>query len=523
MANRLLTNIAGKTSRSNIAKVGMGTSINMYQEVQDTSEHSCVLLMRTIDGMVTATQLTGKCRGMFTVSRAYNNEPGLYAVYDQKLYYISKANEATEIGDIESFNTECKMCETGGYGSAHPHLIITDGTSVYAVNVGLPLGDQQANLRRIPLPLRVNTEATYIQPTHCAYLYGYLIINDSSTDAWYKSYQYPFESYSEDDAEYNDLFQIYTDDYKDYGFITYSEWTPDNTLALCSNGSYLFTFGSRSYQIFSYNNDVNNPFSSPNNAASNIGVKAVNSLCNLGNITIWLGSSDLGDSGIYMLNGTTLSRISTKDLEREFLKLDQKVAYAQMWQEQQHIFYAITFESDKLTYVYDITEEAWHNRCSLDQMNLQSYWRYKNATFCYDKVYFGTTDALCYMDQNVYKEHDGRPILKLRRGGVLTSNGMPFFINSANIIINNGQHSFNDNYSDFELNPRITIRYSWDGSTWSDYEDGYCGKIGEYEYNTIFYSLGFGKYFTLEISTTEEIPLSIMNLQINYSEGSNLI
>jgi hypothetical protein len=124
------------------------------------------------------------------------------------------------------------------------------------------------------------------------------------------------------------------------------------------------------------------------------------------------------------------------------------------------------------------------------------------------------------MDENKYTEHDGRPILKMRRGGVLTSNDCPFYIDNIRLITNNGQHSFNDQYTNLELNPRVSFRYSWDGSTWSDYADTYMGKIGQYDYETNLYGCGMGRFFTLEISTTEPIPMSIENLQISWSACS---
>ena len=42
MANRvvLMQNIAGSMSRSNIVKVGLADSLNMYCETQDPTEHS---------------------------------------------------------------------------------------------------------------------------------------------------------------------------------------------------------------------------------------------------------------------------------------------------------------------------------------------------------------------------------------------------------------------------------------------------------------------------------------------------
>ena len=573
MAIHLVQNIAGSISKSNIAKVGLGESLNMYVETQNPSEHSTSILMRTVQGEVLAANVSGKCRGMYRVSRGYENRPVLYAVFGNTLYLVTENNEINEIATINSYGSECHMCETGGYGSAHPHLVIVDGSNVYAVNTGLSLGDQQADFRRIQLPLRVNSTDTFIKPTHCAYLYGYLIVNDAGTDAFYTSYQYPFETEDTESSEFYvkrnnfinwwstldeetkeqyiageiqdayydlykefitgtaddtpekyDIFRVGTVQYAKYGFITYSEWSPDNTIALCSNGSKLYTFGERSWQVFSYNNDINNPFSSPDNAAGNIGIKAANSLAMLGNTVLWLGSSDIGDNGVFMIKDTEITRVSTQDIEREITQLTNlQNAYSSIWEEHQHVFYSITFEDSKKTFVYDVNEQAWHYRASYDKDNRLTYWRYNHATFAYGKQYVGTDNALCYMDENKYTEHDERSILKMRRGGVLTSNDCPFYIDAAELIINNGQHSFNDQYGNLELNPRISIRYSWDGSTWSDYEDYYLGKIGQYEYSTTVWHMGMGKYFTLEISSTEPIPLSIENLKVNYSPCSNFI
>lgn len=569
---KLVQNIAGSITKSNIVKVGLGESLNMFLERQNVQEHSCDMIMRTVQGEVKAADIPGVCRGMYRVSRGYDNRPVLYAVFDHTLYLINEDNTYNEIAQIQSSGSECHMCETGGYGSAHPHLIIVDGTSVYAVNTGLSIGDQQMDFRSIKLPTRVNTNQT-INPTHCAYLYGYLIVNDAGTDAFYTSYQYPFEiedsetpefyvkrsqfvswwmsltdqqridykngtiqdAYSvlykefidgtaDDTPEKYDIFRVDTVEYAKYGFITYSEWCPDNTIALCSNGSKLYTFGERSWQVFSYNDDKNNPFSSPDNAAGNIGIKAPNSLAMLGNTVLWLGSSDIGDNGIFCITDTEIKRISTQDIEREITQIvNPENAYSSIWQEHQHVFYSITFEDSKKTFVYDINEDAWHYRASYDDKNHLTFWRYNHVTFAYGKQYVGTKDALCYMDENKYTEHDDRVMLKMRRGGVLTSVDCPFYIDSAELIVNNGQHSFNDQYGDLELNPRVSIRYSWDGATFSDYEDYYLGKIGRYDYSTTIWHCGMGKYFTLEISTTEPVPFSIENLKVAFSPCSNFI
>ena len=527
MANRVLLQqtIAGSLSRSNLVKVGLADSINMYPETQNPSEHSCQILMRSADGSdVFADNLDGACRGLYRVSRGRaetGSKPALYGVFGNYLYLFDNDKTVHRIARIESNGTEIRMVETGGYGDAHPHLCLVDGFAMYAVDVTLPVASQRTDFRTIELPVKPTDESQHIKPTHIGYLFGYLVINDSESDSFYTSIQYPFEVTDDHDEIIYDIWRL--SDTNNIGYITYSEWCTDNTTAMCCNGSKLYTFGPRSWQAFSYNDDKNNPFSSPDNAAGMIGIKAINSLAILGTTTIWLGSSDIGENAVFMINDTKLSRISTGDLERELTQvIHPENAYASIWQEHRHVFYSLTFEDSKLTYVYDITEGMWHRRASYDKTNNLTYWRYNHAVFAYNRTMVASDNCLCFLDENKFDEHDGRRILKLRRGGVMTSNDCPFFVDSVELICNQGQQSTKFanlvtgqlEQPETDLNPRISVRYSWDGAIFSDYEDYYLGNVGNYEYTTTMWHLGFGKYLTLEISTTEKIPFSIQNLKI---------
>ena len=247
MAKKFITNICGGVSRSNIVKVGLGDSLNMYSELKDEREQAFSIIMKSINGCEKLCDTpTGEARGMYKVSRGWNGigvaeSPKVYGVWGNTLYLIDNGN-SYPIGTLATSSGTCHFCETGGYGSAHPHLVVVDGLNVYAVNTGISVMGQQIEWNqhgKLKLPLRVNSTDTFIRPTHCAYLYGYLIVNDAGTDAFYTSYQYPFEAYAETDPEYYDVFRVNTTTFKDYGFITYSEWQPDNTLALIGNGTRL--------------------------------------------------------------------------------------------------------------------------------------------------------------------------------------------------------------------------------------------------------------------------------------------
>src|SRR5574343_174399 len=321
----IIQNIIGGWSKSDIRLANLSESLNLYQ-----------------------------------ASRDYAGNPVLFAVFGNKVYVIRSTESATStlsysataIGQINNLSTPVGICETGGEGSAHPHLVVVDGAQVYAVDTTLLDDDMTADWRSIDLPYRVDSTSQRIQPTHCAYAYGYLIVNDAGTDGFYQTYQYPFETTTSAGEIDYDIFMVNTTQYKDYGFVTYAEWQPDNLTALISNGTYIYTFGPKSTQIFTFNDDVDCTWTSPTNTANMIGIKAVRSLARVGDLVFFLGASDIGQNGIYYWSGNTITKVSSPDIEREIDNMSNASdAIGQCWTENGHIFYAISFITDDETLV----------------------------------------------------------------------------------------------------------------------------------------------------------------------------
>ena len=61
----------------------------------------------------------------------------------------------------------------------------------------------------------------------------------------------------------------------------------------------------------------------------------------------------------------------------------------------------------------------------------------------------------------------------------------------------------------------MMMRFSTDGSTWSDSEVVEIGKVGEYDYDCIFYDFGMAKTFILELSCSDNIPFALYALKID--------
>lgn len=517
MPKRYVQNIVGSISRSDLAKLGMGTTINMFQETLNSNENYVHTILRPIKGYKNVCNIQGNCRGMFTVSNGYNNKPITYAVFGDSLYLVLSANRAPyKVGTLSNGSNPVHFAETGNREGFHSHLVVVDGNYCYAVDTQIKPANQKEDFSVIQLPFTDHDNGITIHPTHIAYLYGYLVVNDQNTDSFYMSYQFPFERNGSDNNVDKNIFQVGSEEWGWKGQSLQAYWSPDNTNAIVANGSRLYTFGDRSYQMFQYTSDVNAPFNSPDTAAYPIGLKAINSLCQLGSSVVWLGSADIGNNGVYVLQGgTNATRVSTSELEREWSKFQTvKDAVGQIWQDNQHVFYCISFPSANKTYCYDLTEESWTERCTLNDKNERMVWRYNFATMNADgNIWQAYNGGIAEQVEDYWKEHDGNPILRLRRGGIIQSNYSTFFIDSIEVMTNNGQYKYLP-----EEEAQMMMRFSTDGATWSDNEVVEIGYVGNYDYDTIFYNFGMAKDFTLELSCTDNVPFALYGIKIDASE-----
>lgn len=512
MAKTFLSNICGTWSKKDIAKVGNSLSINMYQETTNANQDYVTIIQKSIDGMKSlgikkySSDIT--IRGMYVTANKY-----IYYVNGLNVYVIDDTMISTKIGVVANVDTQCNMCETG------THLVIVDGVNVYAVNYTLPIADQAADFRTITIPLKEDNDHEYIQPTHCAYLYSYLVVNDSGTDTMYVSKYRPFIMLDETGKVDYNIFDVCGHSQRYFR----ANYQPDKVLAICSNGSRLMAVGETSYQIFQFTGDENMPFSSPDTGGKMIGIRGKNTLAQLGEYTMWFGAGPIGDWGVYLITNNSIDciRVSAPELEKEFMKVygesmklteetkykgipENIYTYGMMWQDKQHIFYALSI-NDR-TFVYDIKEQAWHERCCIDWQNIKRRWPYKFAqNDGKGNVIFANDNNIVKQDPTNWLYEDGSHILRLRRGGVIYNNYSNFYIDALTIEMNNGQCYGNVN---------VAMKYTTDGTTWSDIEVLPVGSMGEYDYDCTFYQFGIGKCFTIELSTTDNFPFTLMGIKM---------
>lgn len=187
-AYNLIQNIVGGDRKSDARIVNLSENINLYVETTGKGASSTQIL-RSIQGTTDLIDLETNevCRGLFVPSRTYTgNIDTIICVFGDKVYVVrlfEGVYQKTIIGYVNSSTEPVSICETGGEGSAHPHICIVDGSSLYAFDETLEEGEMINDFRSIALPYRVvqpnpNNPSIRIQPTHLCYCKNYLLVND---------------------------------------------------------------------------------------------------------------------------------------------------------------------------------------------------------------------------------------------------------------------------------------------------------------------------------------------------------
>ena len=142
MAQRITQSIVGGIHRHEIEKVCRSFSLNMYPETVNRDQSVTDKVLLGIKGQTLALEIgEGPCRGLFRASRGKDGRPLLFGCWGSSVYTIREVAggySAYRIGQVSNALAEpVHFAETGGEGSSHPHLVVADGASIFAVDTTL--------------------------------------------------------------------------------------------------------------------------------------------------------------------------------------------------------------------------------------------------------------------------------------------------------------------------------------------------------------------------------------------------
>lgn len=278
--------------------------------------------------------------------------------------------------------------------------------------------------------------------------------------------------------------------------------------------NYLVAFGKKSMNFF-YDAAVSpgSPLQLAASYSSEVGCSNGDSIVQTDQSVFWVGTSKTHGRCVFLLDGTSPTRVSTTFIERYLEKSTMAEVTAYSYKFDGHLLYILTLHDLDVTLVYDAVEKVWHKWSSygLVRADEPGVGTYRESFFnpCFyakadEKAFVLSFDTgeLFYFDQDTYTD-DGRAIY-CRAVTDIVDNGTTNrkFYNRLEIVGN-------------KVGGTIKVRHTSDDyQTWSQYRSIDLSKI-----RSQIYQSGQSRRRAWEFLCTDNIPLRLDAAEIDFEVG----
>jgi hypothetical protein len=386
----------------------------------------------------------------------------LYAVVGDNVYRISSGTTATLLGSIGTVANVVIMADNG----VDVIILKEEGDAWLA---------DESSLTQI-------TDASYQSASSVTVLDGYAIFSKLDSNQFFIS--------SLLDAATYDATEIAS-----------AEESPDKIVAVFAHRGQLWVFGEESIEIFYNSGALDFPFLPLQQAAMSRGCAAKRSIAQEDNTLFWLGE----DRIIYRAEGYAPKRISNFGIEdalQDYAVVSDAEAFA--YTERGHKFYALTFPTEGVTWVYDMATQLWHERQSLDK----GRWRATGHSFFNGLNLVGDfEDGKIYeVDKKTYTENS-TTIQRIMITPTLNEEDKRITFNRVFVDFDKGVGLVTGQGS----NPQVALSFSDDGGftygpeLWRD-----IGEIGEYKRRgALWHTLGQSRERVFKILVSDPVRVAI--------------
>lgn len=464
----------GATYQAQSKNADQQRAINCYIETDNSSPRAPVALYGTPGTVTQVTFDTSGYRGSY-----FQNNLAWF-VYGQSVYKLDTSYIATKLGDI---NTTTGRVGITGNGQ---QILIVDGLNGYLIDTNTSTLSQIAD---VDFPNGVSMADFCNQ---------YFIVSGDGTGQFYIS--------SLADGSQWDSTEFAS-----------AEGSPDITVGHIVDHLELWLFGQNSIEIWQDTGNVDFPFQRTPNAFIEVGCASKWTICKLDNGVFWLGQNSRGAGIVYRVTGYTPVRVSDFGMENIIQKYETlSDAYAFTYQQSGHDYYVLTFPTAKATWVYDVSNNLWHERAYFEpdgsgftQWRCAGHLYFNGQNLCGDYA----NGKLYSLEPDVYTD-DGNPIKRVRVTQALEREQNRVIYNKLQVDMETGVSQTGDEAF-------VSLRFSNDGHTWSNIKSTSLGKTGEYGKRVIFRSLGQGRNRLWELSTTSNAKFAVFgaNVDINPCNG----
>ncbi len=285
-----------------------------------------------------------------------------------------------------------------------------------------------------------------------------------------------------------------------------AEQNPDLLVRAFALKGLLWLFGELSIEIWQNTGSGDFAFSPMKNATITRGCAAKRSVATEDNTIFWLGD----DRIIYRAKGYSPERISTYAIEKAiggYTTISDAESFC--YTQEGHKFLVMTFPTELVTWVCDLSTMLWHQRQSFEK----GRWRASSYAFFQGKNLVGDfeTGKIYELDLDAYTEN----------GDILQAIAVspPVFKDKAKLIHDKLWIDFDAGQglvSGYGSDPHAMLRFSDDGSnTWSNEKSRPMGAIGKYQTQVAWTSLGQARERIYEVNVTAPVNRNITGAYAN--------
>lgn len=466
--------LLGQTGESIERDVSYQKTQNLYPAVESMGKSPLVLY--PTPGLSQFSNVgVGPIRGMIDFDGT------MFVVSNNTLYSVDSVGVTTAIST--TLNTTIGRVSMAHSGKLNgKEIVIVDGTNGYVYN------DTAGTLSVIA------AAAFPDNATSVVFMDGYFVVNEPDVNGRYRqSAQYDATTWATNDFDT-------------------AERSSDPLVKLVVSNRELWLLGSKTaephYNSGKLSGTVFEPIQS---GFSQWGCVAPGSATEMAGVTFWLSQSEEGSGLVVMTNGLAVQPIS-KAIDSQIQDLTSlSDAYAWTYQYKGHNFYVLTFPTDGITFVYDISTNMWHEWSD----DVLGYHRSSHHLFIYNKHIIGdpVANKLYYLDWNKYTD-DGRTITRLRRSRVIHGEGHAVRHYAVWLDAKTGVGN-----SDIE-DPQVMMRFLDDNSKWSVERWRSLGKIGEGSTRCIWRRLGRSRERVYEFKVTDPCNVVFISGQADVQRDS---
>jgi hypothetical protein len=190
----------------------------------------------------------------------------------------------------------------------------------------------------------------------------------------------------------------------------------DPLVAIGRTINYIVTFGSHHIEFFyDAGTSPGSPFLPYQNAVIQFGIAAEDSLVQMDNTLIWMGTSHQKGYQVMAMSGQSPQIISNQYIERIINNCNPDYAYAFSIKTSGHSLYVLTLRDLGYTLVYDFAQNGWTYWSSMEN-NQETYFlgQFYTKYNTLDLLQHVNTGVIYQFDSNTYEDY-GNPIAVLAR------------------------------------------------------------------------------------------------------------